>query len=120
MSTDHTPISNFIHQLNHQESLRARRIQQGVPALQRLIDVAQGDTHQSAHCRRILLGLYNGFEWPLDLRRLRVLDPDLQRAALAVIELDWVGHEIHTYLHDGDEIFQQFWERETPRLQETD
>src|SRR5690554_5873877 len=120
MSADHNPIHDFIHQLTHHESLRVRRIQQGVPALQRLIEVAQGDTHQSAHCRRFLLSLYNSFEWPFDMRRLRVLDPDLQQAVLAVIELDWCGSEIHTHLHGGDEIFQDFWERETPPLPETD
>jgi hypothetical protein len=54
------------------------------------------------------------------MRRLRVLDPDLQQAVLAVIELDWCGSEIHTHLHGGDEIFQDFWERETPRIPETD
>lgn len=90
----------------------------GVPALKRLVSIAQGDHGQAKHIRRFLLALYNGFEWPLDMRRLRCLDPDLQQAVLAVIQLDWCGREIHTYLEGGDELFHKFWQLETPVMED--
>ena len=85
----------------------------GVPALERLVEVAEGDSHQSRHIRRFLLALYNGAQWPIDLTRLRVLDPDLQIDILAVLQLDWVGDEVHGYIRDGDDIWKHWWERES-------
>lgn len=86
----------------------------GPTALQRLAQVAQGDSGQSHHCRRILLAVYNGPEWPLELTRLRVIDRDLQRAALTVIEwTTYSGHELHEYLDDGDRLMRRFWLIET-------
>ncbi|MGJ7459347.1 DUF7673 family protein [Halomonas sp. RA08-2] len=93
---------------------QAELLQRGLPALKRLAKVAQGHTHQPQHCRRILLALYNGAEWPLDLTRLRVLDADLQRAALIVIE--WSAdcdRELHDYLEGGNRLLQRFWEIES-------
>lgn len=82
----------------------------GPSALERLAEVAGGDSGQSHHCRRILLAVYNGPEWPLELTRLRCLDRDLQRAALAVIEWSaYSGRELHEYLDDGDALMQRFW-----------
>ena len=54
------------------------------------------------------------------MRRLRGLDTDLQQAVLAVIELDWCGREIHSYIDDGDELFQRFWELESPIMEDQD
>lgn len=54
-------------------------------ALERLASIAHGDTGQSHKCRRFLLGLYNGSEWPMDLSLLRGLDPDLQDACLLAL-----------------------------------
>jgi hypothetical protein len=86
----------------------------GPTALQRLAQVAQGDSGQSHHCRRILLAVYNGPEWPLELTRLRVIDRDLQRAALTVIEwATYSGYELHEYLDDGDRLMRRFWLIET-------
>ncbi|WP_348826807.1 hypothetical protein [Halomonas sp. RT37] len=83
-------------------------------ALLRLVAVAQGDSGQSHHCRRILLAIYNGPEWPLELTRLRVIDRDLQDAALVVIEwATYTGRELHEYLDDGDRLMQRFWLIET-------
>ncbi|SDJ89101.1 DUF7673 family protein [Billgrantia gudaonensis] len=89
---------------------QAELLAHGMPALQRLAEVAHRHTHQAQHCRRILLAVYNGAEWPLDLTRLRVLDEDLQRAAFAVIE--WSAdcdRELHEYLDDGNRLLQRFW-----------
>ncbi|MGE6776306.1 DUF7673 family protein [Vreelandella titanicae] len=81
----------------------------GLLALQQLVEIAQGDTHQPQHCRRVLLAVYNSYAWPLNLTSLRVLDDDLRRAALAVIEWSAVSdRELHEYLPDGHELMQRF------------
>lgn len=86
----------------------------GDAALVRLSEVANGHSGQSHHCRRILLAVYNGPEWPLELTRLRCLDRDLQRAALIVIEwATYSGRELHEYLDDGDRLMHRFWAIET-------
>ncbi|MDT0501611.1 MULTISPECIES: hypothetical protein [unclassified Halomonas] len=86
----------------------------GPTALNRLAQVAQGDSGQSHHCRRILLAVYNGPEWPLELTRLRVIDRDLQDAALVVIEwAAYTGRELHEYLDDGNALMRRFWLIET-------
>ncbi|SFT54725.1 DUF7673 family protein [Halomonas saccharevitans] len=94
---------------------RLARIEKlGPTALNRLAQVAQGDSGQSHHCRRLLLAVYNGPEWPLELTRLRVIDRDLQDAALVVIEwATYSGRELHEYLDDGDRLMQRFWLLET-------
>ncbi|CBV43908.1 hypothetical protein [Halomonas elongata] len=85
----------------------------GQSALENLVQVANRDTGQSRHCRRILLAIYNGDEWPLELHRLRCLDRDLQRAALTVIEWSaYASHELHEFLDDGDRVMQRFWKTE--------
>lgn len=96
------------------EQRLARVEKLGPTALLRLVAVAQGDSGQSHHCRRILLAVYNGPEWPLELTRLRVIDRDLQDAALVVIEwATYTGRELHEYLDDGDRLMQRFWLIET-------
>lgn len=81
----------------------------GLLALQQLVEVAQGDTHQPQHCRRVLLAVYNSYAWPLNLTSLRVLDDDLRRAALAVIEWSAVSdRELHEYLPNGHQLMQRF------------
>ncbi|MCI0508640.1 hypothetical protein C8E00_103491 [Chromohalobacter marismortui] len=94
---------------------RLDRVEQlGPAALNRLVRVAQGDSGQSHHCRRLLLAIYNGPEWPFELTRLRVIDRDLQDAALVVIEwATYTGRELHEYLPNGDGLMQRFWLIET-------
>lgn len=115
---NHDATERLVAEMCRQDKQREERIREGLPALQRLAKIAQGDHGQARHCRRILLALFNGFEWPLDMRRLRALDADLQQAAVAVIELDWCGKEVHTYIDGGDEMFQQFWKLETPVIED--
>jgi len=103
--------------IDTQKRLSSTRKLKGFPALQRLVEVAKGDSGQCHQVRLFLLGLYNGQEWPLDLTGLRGLDADLQKAVFDVIELDWCGHEIHTFLEDGDELFQSWWRIETGALE---
>lgn len=82
---------------------------EGLLALNQLVDVAQGASHQPQHCRRVLLAVYNSYAWPLNLISLRVLDDDLRRAALAVIEWSAVSdRELHEYLPNGHQLMQRF------------
>ncbi|WP_447042561.1 DUF7673 family protein [Vreelandella sp. H-I2] len=81
----------------------------GLSALKRLVKVGRGNSHQPQHCRRVLLAVYNSYAWPLNLTSLRVLDDDLRRAALAVIEWSAVSdRELHEYLPDGQKLMQRF------------
>jgi hypothetical protein len=88
---------------------------EGVPALVRLVHVAQGGSGQCHHVRRFLLGLYNGPVWPFDLTRLRALDVELQDDALAVLRMDMEPRcEVHQRIEGGDLIFEEFWRTEDP------
>ncbi|MGP5308069.1 DUF7673 family protein [Vreelandella alkaliphila] len=81
----------------------------GSDAWERLAVVAQKESGQSHHCRRILLSVYNSYAWPLDLTRLRVLDRDLQQAALTVIEWSlYASDELHEYTPIGNKLMQRF------------
>lgn len=87
----------------------------GIPALERLVRVAQGGSGQCHHVRRFLLGLYNSYAWPFELNRLRALDAELQADALAVLRMDLTPRkEIHLFLEDGEKLFRTFWEMEAP------
>lgn len=88
-------------------------VDHGIPALIKLINVAQGHSGQSHHLRRLLLGLYNGYEWPFELQRLRALDRELQFDSLLVVALATFGpYEVHTLVNDGDSVLKAFWLRE--------
>lgn len=52
-------------------------------------------------CASVLLGLYNGDRFPMDLTDLRSLDPPLREAALNVIEADAsvTLREVHNWLN---------------------
>lgn len=107
-------LSQALAQVMNETRLRQLEAeQQGLAALEHLIHVAQGHSGQSHHLRRLLLGLYNGYRWPFEMQRLRGLDMDLQEAALAVIQMaTYSGHEIHTFVEDGDALLKRFWEIE--------
>ncbi len=112
--TDKTAMlpEGFLYLLEQEEKRRQQREETGLPALTILIDAAHSGSGQARHIRRFLLGLYNASRWPFELNRLRALDTELQQAALQVLELDWNGREVHTYVPGGDELFQSWWERE--------
>lgn len=86
----------------------------GIPAFLNLINVAQGNSGQSQHLRRLLLGVYNGDEWPFELQRLRALDRELQIDSLLVVALaTFSPYEVHTLVKDGDAVMKEFWRRES-------
>lgn len=82
---------------------------EGVPALRRLVEVAQGDTDQPRHVRRFLLSLYNGKAWPLDPTELRALSLDLQADCRAVLRMDMTPRcEIQRWIEDGESLWERF------------
>lgn len=110
---NHQALEAMIDAEANANDYRTRVATTGLPALQHLAEVALGNSHQPQHCRRVLLAIYNSYAWPLNLTSLRVLDDDLRRAALAVIEWSAVsGRELHEYLPGGHQLMQRFAEIE--------
>lgn len=88
-----------------------------LPALQRLMKLAEDDESSTARCVRLfLLGLYHGEQWKFDLTDLRGLDALSKDDAFRVLRLDAYvcRREIHRYLEDGEERFFALWIRERP------
>jgi len=80
----------------------------GEAALRRLLPVARGCTGQSERVARILLGLYNGPRFPLDLTNLRSLDYSIMEDVITVLRMDANAlQEVHCYFEDGGRIFEQ-------------
>ena len=103
--------------IERQRTEQAEAQADGIPALMRLVEIAHlrgaGDTSQNHHVRRFLLGLYNGSRWPFDMTRLRCIDADLQRDALAVLRMDVnPAKEVHCYIEGGTKLFNSWWEAE--------
>lgn len=76
---------------------RAQREAAGIPALERLVEIAHADHGQACRVRRFLLGLYNGETFPFDLTDLRCLDEHVQEDCMAVLYMDIDGPsaEVH-------------------------
>lgn len=110
-------VNAFLDQIAAFENERQAAIDNGLPALQRLANIAQGDTGQSGTIRRFLLGLYNGHRWPFDLTTLRGLDKDLFEDCIAVVTLDARAtvKEVHQYFKNGGELFENFARMEVSR-----
>lgn len=80
----------------------------GEAALRRLLPIARGCTGQSERVARILLGLYNGPRFPLDLTNLRSLDYPIMEDVIAVLRMDANAlQEVNCYFEDGGRIFEQ-------------
>lgn len=89
------------------ECLEADRLN-GEDALRRLLPIAQGNTGQSERVARILLGLYNGYRFPLDLTNLRSLDYEIMEDVLVVLRMDANCYqEVHRYFENGSKVFEQ-------------
>ena len=86
------------------EQLRA----DGVPALQRLVKVANGDTGQAGTIARFLLGLYNDRRFPFPMTNLRSIDTELFDDCMAVLAMDARAcqKEVHCYFKDGGRIWE--------------
>ena len=80
----------------------------GEAALRRLLPIAQGDTGQSSRVAAILLGLYNGHRFPLDLTNLRSLDYPILDDVMAVLRMDANAYqEVHCYFDHGGLVFEK-------------
>lgn len=106
---DHEALEALFAEEDEIDRKREQLDVKGCDAWERLAVVAQQESGQSHHCRRILLAVYNSYAWPLDLTRLRVLDRDLQQAALTVIEWSiYASDEPHEYTPGGNKLMQRF------------
>lgn len=105
-------VNEFLAQIRAQEIERETVLAAGLPALQRLVKIAQRDTGQAATVRLLLLGLYNGYRFPFNLTTLRDLDLVLFNDCMAVLTLDARStvKEVHQYFKNGGELFEQFAE----------
>lgn len=94
--------------LSDQKEARTKRLAAGIPALERLIEVAKHDTGQSEVCGRFLLGLYNGPKYQFDLTEFRRLDTELMEDCLSVLRMDANPvKEVHRLIDDGDRVFRR-------------
>lgn len=101
-------LADLAARLSDLDARQERAQAEGVPALRRLVAVAQRDTGQSRIVGRFLLGLWNGSAYGFDLTELRGLDTALHDDCLAVLRLDHTpAREVHQYIEDGDRV----WER---------
>lgn len=112
-STQHPEaVSDFFRQMAELETERKAAKEAGLPALERLVRVAERDTGQSETVRLFLLGLYNGYAFPFNLVKFRSLDKSLFDDCLLVLTLDArvTAQEIHLYVYKGGDLFEQ-WAR---------
>lgn len=93
-------------QLAEIERRRSAAKTNGIPALQRLMEIALGDSGQAEIVALFLLGLYNSYAYPFPLNRLRSLDMDLWDDCMAVLALDqFPEKEVHLILPEGERVF---------------
>jgi len=80
-----------------------------VASLARLVGLAAtSDTGGANVAAQIVLGLYNGSDYPMDLTELCRLDEDLFEDAMNVIRLRVVAQtEPHEFFANGGQLFQQ-------------
>lgn len=98
----------FLREIENRQEQRADAEKNGLPALQRLVEVARCDTGQSQVCGRFLLGLYNGYAFPFNLIDLRRLDESLWNDCISVLKLDQrPKKEIHLLINDGHAIWEE-------------
>lgn len=75
-------------------------------AVKHLVKLAQGDTSGSRVAAQVLLSLYNGNNWHMDLTDLCNLDyQDLQSALIAIRGRVTVHQEPHSIIENGSAIF---------------
>jgi len=103
--------------INKRETIitqQQKAIATGVPALERLMEIAERNASgQARYISLFLLGLYNGPRFPFDLTNLRAIDGSLQDDCLAVLEMDAKAclQEVHEYFTNGDIRFEKFAKR---------
>ena len=77
-----------------------------------LVRLTQNDTSGSRAAAQVLLSLYNGNEWHMDLTDLGVLDlRNLQHALIVIRERIVLARSVEAVLENGDQIFKQLCDR---------
>lgn len=90
------------------EAKRELRMTNGIDALHRLMEVAQGHSGQCRYVANFLLSCYNGRRFRMDLTDLRVLDLELFEDCMAVLEMDYQPYqEVHKYFENGQALFEK-------------
>lgn len=99
---------HLYEQMQVMEKHRAAVQTSGLPALSRLVVIAQRDTGQGRIVGRFLLGLYNGPEYPFHLTDLRALDQEIHSDCMAVLMMDWAPErEVHELIDNGPRIWAE-------------
>lgn len=81
-------------------------------ALQVLIPTAMQDTGGSYVCAQVLLGMYNGGCFHLDITDLRRLDSRHMHAAFVAIQCSVVlQYDPHHFIPDGKTVFHRLWDQ---------
>lgn len=94
------------------ERVKRLDIEDGVPALKRLIKVAQGGSGQCERVASFLAGCYNGMRCPVDLTDLRAVDFALSEDILRVLRMDrWCQRELPNYIDNGSTVFEDIISR---------
>ena len=87
-------------------------IEDGIPALKRLVVMAQGSSGQCERVAAFLAGCYNGMRCPVDLSDLRTVDFALSEDILRVLRMDrWCQQEVHLYVENGAQVFERIIEQ---------
>ncbi len=106
----HTQIDIFFQEILALDAERQSATEAGIPALSRLVKIANRDSGQASTVRQFLLGLYNGHRFPFNLIKLRGLDKELFDDCMAVLTLDArvTAKEIHLYIDNGSKRFESW------------
>ena len=76
-------------------------------AVLRLVNVAQTDTSNARPAAQVLLSLFNGYEYHVDLTELGYLDyVNLQAALICIRGRIFVSKEPHEIIENGKRIFE--------------
>jgi hypothetical protein len=102
-------VASFLDQIAAFETERQTVTKAAIPALERLLRIAERDTGQSETVRLFMLGFYNGYAFPFNLTKLRSLDKSVFDDCLLVLTLDArvTAQEIHLYFNNGGELFER-------------
>jgi hypothetical protein len=89
--------------LSAEKVTRAHVAKNGIAALKRLYEIANGDTGQAKIVAKFLACLYNGNRFPFDLTDLRIVDQAIFEDCMALLRMDarQCEQEVHEYFEHG-------------------
>lgn len=105
-------LDEFIKLRAEQQGRLPRIREEGEAALSRLLPIAQGYSGQCRYVAGILLSMYNGSRFKVDLTDFRCLDHSIAEDCLAVLRMDCQPvQEVHSYFENGHQIFEDLAKR---------